>query len=194
LMNEAADASDTRMSGCLPSALSTDSALEMHGSSGQPFLVCGNVTPATPSGRVELYSDALETRYGFGIPRHVPVSRAQSLTLISPSSPHRTNSTFGGVSGDDLETVEIHPEDARSNSVADGDEVTLSNDLGEVVLRARITEDVPPGVVYCAKGAWLGSSPSGQTVNALISADNKADIMDGACYNDTFVDIAPRNA
>jgi hypothetical protein len=46
-----------------------------------------------------------------------------------------------------------------------------------------------PGVLYTPKGTWLSTSPTNQTINALLSADNRTDIMDGACYNDTFVDI-----
>ena len=46
-----------------------------------------------------------------------------------------------------------------------------------------------PGVVYSPKGTWLRSSETGQTVNALIDADMKTDIVDGACYHETFVDL-----
>ena len=55
---------------------------------------------------------------------------------------------------------------------------------------ARVTTAVAPGVFYSDKGAWLQSSRTGQTVSALIPADLRTDIEDGACYNETFVDIA----
>jgi tRNA-binding protein len=61
---------------------------------------------------------------------------------------------------------------------------------GEVVLVARVTDAVREGVVYSPKGTWLATSSTGQTVNALINADRKTDIMGGACYNDTFVEVA----
>jgi hypothetical protein len=44
-------------------------------------------------------------------------------------------------------------------------------------------------VLYSPKGSWLASSASGQTVNALIDAELKTDIVDGACYNETFVEL-----
>jgi hypothetical protein len=48
---------------------------------------------------------------------------------------------------------------------------------------------VPPGVVSSEKGAWLATSKTQQTISALVSADQRADLADGACYNDTRVDV-----
>ena len=60
-----------------------------------------------------------------------------------------------------------------------------------VILRLQITAAVPPGVVASEKGAWLATSPTGQTISALVSADDRADLAQGACFNDTGVDVAP---
>jgi anaerobic selenocysteine-containing dehydrogenase len=68
--------------------------------------------------------------------------------------------------------------------------IKLWNGRGEVHLRAAISDAVRPGVLYSAKGNWLANSPSGRSVNALISADIRTDIEDGACYNETFVEAA----
>ena len=65
----------------------------------------------------------------------------------------------------------------------------VANSRGEVTLKARLTDAVRQGVLYTPKGSWIKTSNTGQTVNALISADIKTDIMDGACYNETFVDV-----
>jgi formate dehydrogenase major subunit len=48
----------------------------------------------------------------------------------------------------DRDLLEIHPQDAAERRIADGDEVSLASRTGEAVLRARLTERVPPGVVY----------------------------------------------
>jgi len=45
------------------------------------------------------------------------------------------------------------------------------------------------GVVASQKGAWLKTSPTGQTISALVSADDRADLARGACYNDTGVEV-----
>ena len=64
------------------------------------------------------------------------------------------------------------------------------NERGETRLVARVTDAVLPGVLYTPKGIWLSGSPSGQTVNALLGADIRTDIEDGACCNEAFCDVA----
>jgi anaerobic selenocysteine-containing dehydrogenase len=66
--------------------------------------------------------------------------------------------------------------------------VRLFNDQGEVVLPLVVTDRVRRGTVYVPKGAWLGQSPTGQTINALIPG-HKADLAGGACYYDCTVDV-----
>ncbi len=44
--------------------------------------------------------------------------------------------------------LDIHPQDAEDRGIADGDRVVLRSRKGEIVLRARISEKVRPGVVY----------------------------------------------
>jgi hypothetical protein len=52
-----------------------------------------------------------------------------------------------------------------------------------------VTDAVPPGVVSSDKGAWCATSPTGQSISALCSADARADLADGACFNDTAVQV-----
>ena len=63
------------------------------------------------------------------------------------------------------------------------------NDLGEVYLPLRITAAVRPGVVCSEKGAWLRTSSNRQTVSAL-APSHKADLAEGACFNDARVEVA----
>jgi formate dehydrogenase major subunit len=44
--------------------------------------------------------------------------------------------------------LEIHPSDAEMRGIKDGDRVLLSSRKGEITLEAKVTERVPPGVVY----------------------------------------------
>jgi formate dehydrogenase major subunit len=44
--------------------------------------------------------------------------------------------------------LEIHPHDAETRGVADGDWVGIASRAGETVLRALVTDRVQPGVVY----------------------------------------------
>lgn len=48
----------------------------------------------------------------------------------------------------DEDVLEIHPHDAETRGINDGDRVSLSSRKGDIALKASITERVPPGVVY----------------------------------------------
>jgi anaerobic selenocysteine-containing dehydrogenase len=84
----------------------------------------------------------------------------------------------------------MHPEDAARRRLAPGNEVKVWNERGEVILPLKLTDAVPPGVVASEKGAWLATSRTGQTISALVSADMRADVAEGACFNDTRVEVA----
>ena len=193
LIDAAIDSSDARLEGLRPSELPTDKALPMKINGGDAILF-DNVFPATPSGKVELYSTALEEAHGQGLPGYSPIDSAHPLVLITPSSDKRINATFGGLSDSDgMPELEMHPDDAGARGLTDGSTVRVWNDLGEVHLVLKITDATRPGVVFSPKGVWLRTSTTGQTTNALVPND-KADICDGACYNDTRVDVAPLSA
>ena len=83
----------------------------------------------------------------------------------------------------------MHPEDAAIRGLAAGN-VRVWNERGEVILPLQVTDKVPRGVVASEKGAWLSTSRTGQTISALVSADTRADIALGACFNDTRVEVA----
>ena len=193
LIDAAIDGSDAKLEGLRPSELPTDKALPMKIHGGDAILF-ENVFPATPSGKVELYSTALEEAHGQGLPGYSPIDSAHPLVLITPSSDKRINATFGGLSDSDgIPELEMHPDDAGARGLTDGSTVRIWNDLGEVHLVLKITDATRPGVVFSPKGVWLRTSTTGQTTNALVPND-KADICDGACYNDTRVDVASLSA
>ncbi len=189
LMDDALDGEDPRLHGMKPSELPLDSALYMDidGQDIEPFV---NVFPSTPSGKIEISSDDLEARYGERLPQFKPLQSDYPLYLISPSSKKRTNATFGGLTmSDGLQPLEMNPDDAAPRGLEDGMTVKAWNDLGTVNLRLVVTDGVPAGTLYSPKGAWLRTSDTGQTVSALISGA-KADICEGACYNDARVEVS----
>jgi anaerobic selenocysteine-containing dehydrogenase len=200
LMDDAVDGTDPRLSGTRPSQLPLGSALRMAAADGQPLALFHNVMPATPSGKIELASDVLAERWG-------PVARVPSfrkresrfpLRLISPASDKRISSTLFGLNGATAEEpfLLMNPEDALVRGLKTLQTVRVWNDLGSVYLRLLVTETVVPGVVSSEKGAWLLTSENGQTISALVSADDRADLAHGACYNDTGVEVStvPKHA
>ena len=189
LMDAALDGSDPRMQGFRASELPTDRALRMEYGGEEPVLF-GNVLPKTPSGKLELESAVLRARYGAPLPTFRPLVSGFPLTLITPASDRRTTSTFGGLAANDATPLlEMHPLDAAARGLRDGAWVKVWNDLGEVHLPLVITSAIRPGVVCSEKGAWFKTSRNRQTVSALAPA-HKADLAEGACYNDARVDVA----
>ena len=90
-----------------------------------------------------------------------------------------------------MEILELNPIDASARNLSDGQTVRVYNELGETDLIVSVTDATRPGVAYTPKGTWLCTSPNAQTINALVP-DLRADIADGACFNDTFIEVEGR--
>jgi anaerobic selenocysteine-containing dehydrogenase len=194
LMDDAVDPADPKLKGIRPSEISTRQALQMTGPDGEPLSLFDNIFPATPSGKIELKSAALAERWGEAalLPTWRPRHASYPLMLISPASDKRISSTLGNLAASrKTPRLMMNPEDAGRRGLPDGAEVRVWNERGEVLLRLAVTEAVPSGVVASEKGAWLSTSRTGQTISALVSADMKADLAEGACFNDTRVEVGP---
>ena len=189
LMDDALNADDPRMQGLRPSQIPTERAIKMEFIGEEPVLF-HNVRPSTPSGKIELESAILGARYGAALPTYRPLATSYPLTLITPASDKRITSTFGGLAASgETPMLEMNPADADARGLTDGTSVKVWNDLGEVILPLRVTDAVCRGVISSEKGAWLRTSANGQTVSALAPA-HKADLAEGACYNDARVEVA----
>jgi anaerobic selenocysteine-containing dehydrogenase len=195
LMDDAVDRSDPRLRGMRPSALPTGAALRMTAPDGQPLALFHNCLPQTPSGKVELVSGTLAARWGASaaLPGYRPRTGKFPLALISPASDKRISSTLfgrGGAPGD-APALLMHRDDARARGLEGAARARVWNDLGSVILPLEISDRVAPGVVASEKGAWLATSETGRSISALVSADARADLAEGACFNDTGVEVAP---
>ncbi|MGH7155482.1 MAG: molybdopterin-containing oxidoreductase family protein, partial [Acetobacteraceae bacterium] len=193
LMDDAVDPDDPRLGGVRPSRIDTRHAVQMKGSDGQPMVLFENVRPATPSGRIELRSEVLAQRWGDAamLPSWHERRSRYPLMLISPSSDKRISSTLGGLPPSaPTPKLMMNPADAAARNLVARAEARIWNERGEVILPIEITDAVPVGVVASEKGVWLCTSPTGQTISALVSADMRADLAEGACFNDTRVEVA----
>jgi anaerobic selenocysteine-containing dehydrogenase len=154
LMDVALDRHDARMRGVRASQLPLDRALSMEYDGAEPVLF-RNVWPTTPSGKIELHSSVLATRYGAALPTFRPVHSPYPLTLISPASEKRITSTFGGLTvNDSTPMLEMHPSDAAGRKLVDGQWVKVWNDLGEVYLRPQCARG------WCAQKKARGCAPA----------------------------------
>ncbi|MFT4631145.1 MAG: anaerobic selenocysteine-containing dehydrogenase [Candidatus Pseudothioglobus sp.] len=194
LMDDAIDGTDTRLKGFKPSEIPLGDALSMEakdtsaGDTNQVVLFL-NQMPGTPSGKIELKSSYLKDKYGEEIPRYNGVVSDFPLTLISPSSNKMITSTFGGLKvNDETPPLEMNPVDAEARGLENGIRVKVYNALGEVFLPLEITSAVRPGVLCSPKGSWFKTTSNKQTVSAL-APTSKADLADGACFNDCRVEV-----
>jgi anaerobic selenocysteine-containing dehydrogenase len=108
------------------------------------------------------------------------------------TSPARNflNSTFNetptSIAREKRPTVMIHPADAVTKGIADGDKVILGNTRGEVRLHAKLFDGVRRGVLI-AESIWPNTAyEDGKGINTLTGADAIAP-YGGAAFHDNRV-------
>jgi anaerobic selenocysteine-containing dehydrogenase len=148
-----------------------------------------DVFPRTPDAKVNLFPDDLEREAPLGLYRYQPdPATAQfPLALISPASERTISSTLGELPRPAVR-LEMHPADASARGVADGDDVRVFNERGEVRCTLRVGAWIRPGTVMLPKGLWRRNLANGATANSLVP-DSLTDLGGGACFNDARVQV-----
>ena len=166
--------------------------------SDEPIIPWADLQFPTASGKIELASDAAESR---GLPR-IPQATADKgqtggqLRLITPASDYRLNDSYANDpklarnAGD--AGVYIHPEDAERLNVGDGARVNLSNSNGELNLTATIGDISVPGVLVSYKGRWPKKEQEKKNVNVL-HIGQKADMAESTSVHSTLVTLTPNS-
>jgi biotin/methionine sulfoxide reductase len=133
---------------------------------------------ATPSGRIELYS---ETIAGFGLadcPGQASwiepaewlgsdVAARHPLHLVSNQPRLRLHSQYDNGSASRAakvagrEAMWLNPADAAARGIAAGDVVRVFNDRGACLAGAVITDSIAPGCVQLPTGAWYDPAEPG---------------------------------
>jgi anaerobic selenocysteine-containing dehydrogenase len=154
---------------------------------------------ATPSGKVEFFSDRLDKARQLPVPfkdgdTANPISFAESmgpeaLIGISGERINRfTHTQFHNIpwltQGEKEGTVDLHPEDARARNITAGQWLTLSSPRGVIHMKARISEAVHPGVVRIAWG-WGEVDPQANVNN--LTDDDRRDPVTGTPSNRSFM-------
>jgi len=149
-----------------------------------------DVFPNTSDRKVHLFPEEYEREAPMGLYSFQPdpATEKYPLALISPSSERTINSTLGQLPRPDVKLV-MHPDDAQTRGLADGDLVRIFNDLGEVQCPLQVLPTIRRGTVSLPKGLWRRSTRNGVTATALVS-DSLTDIAGGACFNDARVQVA----
>ena len=155
----------------------------------------------TPSGKIEIYSQALATLGVDPLPAHVDEVEGLSsaaakgeytLQVISAATHYFIGASFQHVPR--LQemmaraTFEVSPADARARGIENGDYCRLYNDRGEVFGHALIVEGLLPGVIGTQKQLQGSRQRGGVNVNALVS-QREADMGRGPVFFSTLAQI-----
>ena len=179
-----------RVNAGLPEALAT-AVMEQRAAApptGERPVQMVDVHPNTPDGRIHLYPESLARSGPLYSYEADPASPAYPLALISPASEKTVSSTFGQLRRN-IARLQMHPDDAESRGIHEGDPVRVFNALGDVHCLAHLTPQIARGVVSLAKGLWRQSTLNGETANALAPATLERH-SGGACFNDARVEVA----
>jgi molybdopterin guanine dinucleotide-containing S/N-oxide reductase-like protein len=168
---------------------------------GQPFLPNTHGPFATPTGKIEFYSETLAAAGLDGLPGFTPPAESRwgeladkyPLELLGRKADNYMNSTFANLDGHrrmeakTSQRVEIHPHDAEIRAINEGDTVRVFNDRGSLRLTAMLNPQLPAGVV-AARLDWAKLHADGANVNALTS-ERLTDIGAGATFYSTLVEV-----
>lgn len=158
----------------------------------------------TPSGKCELYSEALASQGRDPLPDFVPpresaesapeLARRYPLAFISPPAHHFLNSTFSAqpvfVRRESDPCVYIHPKDAEARGIRDGRPVRTYNERGAFVSKARVSDAAREGVVVGLSIWWPKLCPGGRNANA-VTGQGLTDMGGGATFYDALVEVEP---
>ena len=155
----------------------------------------------TPSGKCEFHSEAA-TKLGHDpLPHYIPprenvnsapaLAERYPLAFISPPCRNFLNSSFANLafaldSEDGEPRLDIHPDDARTRDIANGDRVRVFNDRGTFTLKASVSTRARPGVVVAPSVWWKKLSPDGRNANDVTSQAT-ADLGGAATFYDCLV-------
>jgi len=134
----------------------------------RPHVPFGDLRFNTPSGRIELYTEAFVAQGEAVLTHKEPLEGRDPrfpLMLISPKHVHSTHSQHTMLPWirehrpDPL--LELNPLDAHPRGIGDGDEVRVWNDRGSFTVTASLNEAVKPGMATVPQGYWRKHFRSG---------------------------------
>jgi anaerobic selenocysteine-containing dehydrogenase len=165
-----------------------------------PWLPFAEGNFPTPSGKCELYSEALAEQGMDPLPTHEPPSTTGDeaastypLTFMSPksqryflNSSHANQKRHLRAAGEPR--LQIHPVDAKQRGIGHGDRVRVYNSRGSIELAAEVSDDTIPHLVTMSHGWWPSLVAGGATANAL-TAGSLTDLGGGSAMYDTRVEV-----
>jgi anaerobic selenocysteine-containing dehydrogenase len=154
----------------------------------------------TPSGRVEFTSEAATQLWGVdSVPSYeAPPEGYESelanrypLQLLTCKTRERIHSQFGNLDGirevERPRVLDIHPEDATSRGLEEGDVARIWNGRGSAEAPVHINPGLRKGVIHVLEGRCVPDDP---WVN-LVTGDGITDMGYGATFYECRVEVEP---
>jgi anaerobic selenocysteine-containing dehydrogenase len=155
----------------------------------------------TPSGKIEIYSEALAKLGHDPLPTHVPEKEGYAdteartrfpLQVLSAATHYFIGATFQHVPRlqemTARPTFEVSPEDAAQRGIVSGDLCRLYNDRGEAYGYALVVPGLLTGVIGAQKQLQGSKMANGVNVNALTGQD-VADMGGGPVFYSTLAQL-----
>jgi anaerobic selenocysteine-containing dehydrogenase len=156
----------------------------------------------TPSGKCEFYSERLAKMGLDPIPTYIPPYESAErepalfarypLTLISSPAHTFLNTTFVNVTSLRRQAQEpevlLHPSDAQRRGIAIGAMVTVRNDRGAFLAKARVEPGIREGVAWAPSIWWGKLATDGANANQTTS-QRITDMGNGPVFYDNQVEI-----
>ena len=150
----------------------------------------------TPSGKIEIYSQRLADMDDPGIPpipkyieawegRRDPLTAQYPLQLITTHITRRAHSQYDNIpwlAELQQQAVLINASDALARGIGDGDLVRVFNSRGEMIVPARVSERIMPGVVDVPQGAWYQPDECGVDRGGCCNILTKDEHSPGGAY------------
>ena len=150
----------------------------------------------TPSGKIELYSQQVQTLWGKNpLPNYKPAvelfqeQTPYTLFLMSPNTKNRIHSQFNNlkiismISGEPI--LQMNPVDANQRGIGDADWVEIFNNRGSFSVKAQLTFEVRVGCVVIPNGWWR---TQGAPVN-ILSEGRETDMGHGSAFHNNRVEV-----
>ncbi len=165
----------------------------------EPFLPFAHGNFRTPSGKAELYSEAIKALGLDPVVEFTPPAESRHgiekatfpLELLARKADNFLNSTFSNLPSvqemEETNLLEIHSADAQARGIADGAQVRVYNHRGEIFLKARVDGAVQPGVVS-ARLNWAKLGPGFRNINVLTS-EKLSDLGNSATFYSVLVEV-----
>ncbi len=211
MINGALDSSNPWLNGISRERLERERQVRLN-FSGQSPVVGGESEPApflpfaqgnfrTPSGKAELYSEAVKAQGLDPVAEFTPPAESRNggnkmtfpLELLARKADNFLNSTFSNLPSvqemEETNLLEMHSADARARGISNGARVRVYNRRGEIFLQARVDGAVQPGVV-AARLNWAKLGPGFRNINVLTS-EKLSDLGNSATFYSVLVEVEP---